>query len=509
MPACLQNNDRMTLTSRSISGALWGGAGMTMRIALQVFAQIALARILGPEQFGLFAVGMTIVMFSVFFVDVGFAIGLIQKKELTDDDVRFAFTVHLVLGIAVTAAVFLAAHPIAALMNDPRAAPVIQWLSLTCLLNSLMTPGTALLKRELRFKALNLAGVVSYAIGFVGIGLPMALAGAQVEALIAANVSATAINAAIVYACTRHPIGLLPWYPGARGLVGFGAAVFATNLSIWAMTSLDRLFFGRYMSMSAAGLYSTMYNFISVPASSALSAMQSVVYAASARVQDDKQRMGFALRTLIALSMLVIAPVFVSAAAVADTIVFGLYGHKWAGGGELLRPLALAMPALVMTGLATPILWAAGYITTELKLQVPITIVWVVALYLAATSGQLELAAWVMMVLYTIRGVVMVGATASALGEPARLLLSGMRSGAAVTVAVAGAVWAADAAARQLLGHPALWLAVDVAVGAVALPVALYGVRRWTPDGVRRLMSGLFDKLPQRFGAPLSRMFGV
>ncbi|MFX6409630.1 oligosaccharide flippase family protein, partial [Acinetobacter baumannii] len=76
----------------------WGGGGTLLRIVMQFGAQVVLARILGPEQYGLFAIGAIVVGFSSFFSDIGLAYGLIQKKEIAAKDIRFVFTWQIILG---------------------------------------------------------------------------------------------------------------------------------------------------------------------------------------------------------------------------------------------------------------------------------------------------------------------------------------------------------------------------------------------------------------------------
>ena len=65
------------LKKQGISAIIWGASGSVLRICLQFAGQIILARILGPEPFGIFAVGIVIVFFSTIFADAGLAYGLI------------------------------------------------------------------------------------------------------------------------------------------------------------------------------------------------------------------------------------------------------------------------------------------------------------------------------------------------------------------------------------------------------------------------------------------------
>ena len=135
---------------------LWGALGAVLRAFLQIVSQVILARLLGPEQFGLFALALVVVFFSAFFADVGLAYGLIQRKVVHDDDIRFVFTWQVVLGAVITVALFALAPWIASFYADQRLVPVVQWLSLTPLIGALGSTSSTLLRKDLNFESLNL-----------------------------------------------------------------------------------------------------------------------------------------------------------------------------------------------------------------------------------------------------------------------------------------------------------------------------------------------------------------
>jgi PST family polysaccharide transporter len=49
------------LSQRSISAALWGAFGSMVQLILQFGIQVVLARLLGPEQYGLFAIAAIVI----------------------------------------------------------------------------------------------------------------------------------------------------------------------------------------------------------------------------------------------------------------------------------------------------------------------------------------------------------------------------------------------------------------------------------------------------------------
>src|SRR5690606_28810324 len=117
------------LRDRAIGGVLWSAFGTALRVGMTLAAQIALARILGPEPFGLFAVALVVIALSSLFAEVGLAYGLIQKPEVGPRDIRFAFTWQVLLGLRALGVVLAGAGRVAAAMDEPRAAGLLRALA--------------------------------------------------------------------------------------------------------------------------------------------------------------------------------------------------------------------------------------------------------------------------------------------------------------------------------------------------------------------------------------------
>ena len=71
------------------------------------------------------------------------------------------------------------------------------------------------------------------------------------------------------------------------------------------------------MTITAAGLYSTVSNFISGPTITVLAMLQSVLYSASARVQDNARSLRTGLRTMFGIIGVALADPIVAMAKVA------------------------------------------------------------------------------------------------------------------------------------------------------------------------------------------------
>lgn len=410
------------LARSGVTAVKWSAASTAMRFALQLLAQIVLARTLGPDIFGVFAIGMVVLTFATFVSGFGFSWSLMQRTTLRDEDIRFAWTWQLIVGVATMVALYAMAPLLTAYFREPRAQYVIEWLSLACLLTAAAAPATYLLQRDLNFKAVGLIQVASYAGGYVLVGMPMALLGWGLNSLVAAWLVQAAVQLVASYVCRPHAVRPLLWYPQAASAVGTGKAVFLTNIVNWVLNNLDRVVIGRLLNAQALGLYNVAYNLATMPNTLLLGALQPAFLAAGARLHDQVERLGRAYLQMLATILVIALPAFVFLALISADLVSFLYGPKWTEAAWVLGVLFLSMPAYVIWGLSTPVLWNTGRKHYEFALQLPIVLVGAVAFYLFAGKG-IHAAAVVAALLLVLRALVIGTAAFRALGLSGRAML--------------------------------------------------------------------------------------
>lgn len=487
-----------------MSAVMWGAGGTLTRVTLQFCVQVMMARILGPEPYGIFAIGAIVVSFSGYFSDIGIAYGLIQKREILDEDVRFVVTWQLLIGSMVTFGVYQGSEQVAAFFREDASGIVVKVLAVICLLNALAAPSLNLLKRDLDFRRIQIAQSASYVVGYVLCGIPLALAGAQVWALVAAWIVQASVSLVLLYGAVRHSLRPLVWCVDARRLAAYGLTVLATNLTNWMINNVDRVIVGRIFSGRDIGLYVTSYNTLFNPTISVLGIVQPVFFSASARISEDRPRVEAAYRSLLAAVSLFMLPVFAGLSVVSGTFVVALYGPEWANAGAVLQPLALAMPFFLIWGLTTPILWTGGYLLREFLAQIPVAALWIVACWFAARHS-LSAVAWTVLMLFAVRCAVIVGAAVRSLALDVWTIWRAIRGGVVVATCVSCALSVVDLAFSQSQVAPLGRLVVEIAFAAVLLALLI----RLLPKVVSPDLIPLIERVAARLPAPIARSLTI
>jgi lipopolysaccharide exporter len=434
----------------------WSAVTTVGRFALQLVAQITLARLLGPDNYGVYGIGMVVLTFAAFLSGNSFSYILMLQKEIDDEDVRFAFTWQLIAGVACAAIMAGTAPWIAGFFGDARVESMVQWMAAACVLMALTGPATSLMQRDLNFRALGLIQLVSYAIGYLGLGVPMALAGWGAHALAAACVAQSGVAMVASYLARPHAVRPLLRHRLAAETMDMGRTVFFTNIVNWLLTNVDRLLIGRVLNAQAVGLYSVAYNLASIPNTLLIGALQPTFLATGARLQHDPRQLAKAWLTMLACIVVLITPASVAMALLAPDLVQVMYGPAWQDAGWVMAVLFFCVPAWACWGLSTPVLWNTGRKHMEVLLQLPVLAVAAPLWWYFAPHGIRAIALVSAAVIFA-RAVVIVVASLRALELRPSVLLPFLARGVALGALCGAAVLLGREAAASL-HHPLLTL---------------------------------------------------
>jgi lipopolysaccharide exporter len=316
---------------------------------LQFGMTAVLARLLTPAAFGLIAFAGVFLRFVNYFAKAGITQALVQKPELSREDVRAAFTLSTGLGLAFSVVVLIVAPVAGTVAQDPALVPVLQWLAVGLALHGVGAPATALLRRDLRFRELAGISVGSYIVGYIGVGLVMALTGAGVWALVGATLTQTAFAAVAAFVLVRHPIAPTTARRSYREILRFGARVSVVGFLEFLNLNMDTLAVGRWAGTSQLGLYNRANLLADLPAHNLMNGLSQVLFPSFSAVQHDKRRVRGAYLSAVGAAAAIVLPLNAGMAVAAPEIVLVVLGPQWTGAIEVLPWLLLAS-SLAMVG---------------------------------------------------------------------------------------------------------------------------------------------------------------
>jgi PST family polysaccharide transporter len=309
-----------------------------------------LGRLLSPSDFGLLAIGMLVSDAAVILRDFGLSTSIIQREELSNEELDRLFVWSALLSLLTGGAIALSGDLIAHFFAEPRLVILTPWLGLTMFVAGLGIVPLNLLKRQLRLDVVGANTVISATLG-AAVAVALAYAGWGVRALIAQAVVGTVISTLIAWwNAGWHPTGL-GRNAEMKSIFAQSAGAGGAHLLSHAARNLDNVIVGKFVGMGPLGHYTRAYQFTMVPPQ-LVQAISAVAVPALSRLQAEPARFREAFMSMHRAVMFVTLPPLAAMVTLGPEITLTLLGPRWGEAGELLRVLGLG--ALVLsTGTAT------------------------------------------------------------------------------------------------------------------------------------------------------------
>lgn len=332
-----------SLLANTVGNAVrWRASGVAFRVAAQFAVAVVLARLITPAEFGLFTQALIVVGLLDVTAEIGIGAALVQRQDLTTEDIRVAFTLSLIIGVGAFLLVLAAAPLAAAALREPRVVPLIQVLSVGFLLNNCASPSRALLQRSLDFRTPMGIDMLGLVVVYVPVSIALAKTGAGAWALVAASLGESVVRSILSYASVRHSLRLSLARSSARSLLSFGAGLSLARLTNYAARTADNVVVSRYAGTEALGLYARGYQLTSVATMLFSTVVGPVLFPLLSRFQDNPPELRRVFLVTMTLASVIVFPAMVAVSLLAYEWLAVLYGSQWVGAAGVLQILALA-----------------------------------------------------------------------------------------------------------------------------------------------------------------------
>jgi O-antigen/teichoic acid export membrane protein len=309
-----------------------------MAIRILGFAgNIALARLLVPEDFGILAVGTTFLVFAGFLVDAGVGAALLRRAEPPDErDLAAVLGLQLVLTTGLAAIVAAVAAP------TGRVGQVAAIMVAALPLGTLRTPTTIVLERNLRYAPLALAEVAEVIVYVVWSVTAVAL-GAGVWGVASAVVARGAVGTALLLRTSpvRHLRPTLAW-SRLRSLLPFGLQLQAVQLvHIFRSQGLN-VATAAIAGLPVLGLWSLVERVMLLPLT-LFEGLWRVSFPAIVRLSKSGANPASDIERALSAATIAAGAFLVALAASAPATIPVVFGSQWTGAADAVPPACLAL----------------------------------------------------------------------------------------------------------------------------------------------------------------------
>lgn len=324
-----------------VSGAAWSVAGKGFQFLLGLVTLAAVARLVGPEAYGIYALAWLAV--GIFEILVGSAPvdTLIQRRIATAGHFNATFWASLGLALAGLGLLWASADVLAGwLSGGALLAAVLPVRAFVFVFRAAAVGPTATLMRASRFKVVAKAEMLASVVGNL-VGLGMAVGGCGIWSLVGMELARAAFLAVALYL-------LSGWRPGLRMRRGDFTDLLAFNASTWASWGLNyvenqmpRFVIASALGPQAVGYYALAQRLCDQVCEILMAPAYNVVQAGVARAQDDIATARRLAQGTLRVTAVIACPLFLGLAALAPVLVPTVFGAEWVDAVPVVSLLML------------------------------------------------------------------------------------------------------------------------------------------------------------------------
>lgn len=381
----------MTLKNKVKNGFFWTLSDQVITQFIFVLFGIFLARTLSPSVFGVVGMVTIFTNFAALFIDMGFGIALVQKKDADEEHFSSVFWFNLVLGLLLYLLFFITAPLFSAFFKQPQITILIRIICLSFIINSLSSVQSNLLVRELKFKQKVIFNWIAIIIGY-SLAFYLAFNGYGVWSIVWMTIVTAFVNAILYWFSSNWIPKFIFNLKKIKELSRFGLNVLGdTSVNYWSR-NFDNFIIARVLGSTELGLYTRAYSLMLLPLRNVSSVITKVMFPAFSKKQDDIPTIKKYYLQIIKYISVLTFPAMVGLSIVSREFVLLFFGKNWAGMIPVLSLLSLVGTVQSIFSLNGMIYNSLGKANLAFKVSLLVNFVLIIAFSIGVNFGILGMA---------------------------------------------------------------------------------------------------------------------
>lgn len=329
-------------------------------IGLQLVSFTLLARLLTPEEVGLYSVSMALISVAHVVRDFGLSNYLIQRTTLADESVGTALGVSLSLGSIMFVALNVGAPWVGAFYHNMRLPQIVHIISINFLIMPFNSNMVSLMRREMKFDRLMRINVVAAVIS-TATTIGLAWAGNGAASLAWGEVASNSvILAGALVAGGAHGMRR-PRFKEWRAVLAFGGPVTAANIITSISMDISDLVVGRVLNLKLVAIASRAQGLMNLFHRDITGTIRTVAYPAYARAHREGRSLEEQYMASLTAITAVAWPFYGFIALFPLEVLRLMFGPQWDASAPLVPLFSLAGAFGALNSLIPTLMLAAGH----------------------------------------------------------------------------------------------------------------------------------------------------
>ncbi|MDT0593661.1 lipopolysaccharide biosynthesis protein [Glaciecola petra] len=355
-------------------------------VALRVIAIISLARLLGPEEFGLFALAAVVVSICSILVDSGLGGALIKKSNISKEDYETVFVFNVLVSVLLTFLLILISDSFGKFYDSNELSTLLKALSVVLIVKALSIVQMTKLTKELKFKPQAKIVLLSYLISLI-VACVLAFYGYGYWALVWQQIIEASLTAImfIIYA------NYFPKFKfntkSFKDLYSFGLKLMLASFIKTIYQQTATLIIGKRFDPGTVGLFNQANKIIELYVNAISAIIDKASFPILVKQLEKNGDLTEDLKRLLITSCFLSFFAISVIGGMSDSIVIVLLGDKWLEAAWMLEILSLCGVFIVVESVTRSGLKSLGKAGKILQLEIIKRSFSIFILILAANFG--------------------------------------------------------------------------------------------------------------------------
>ena len=367
-------DDPHELKAKTVSSFGWATIQQIFGRVMTFGVNLALARLLIPEDFGIIATLGIFMAIAAQLSDAGFGSSLARSPKVDDADLSTVFYYNVGMSIVLYFIFFLIAPFIADYFRNPILIPVLRMMMVCLVINSLGAMHSLLAYRQMLFRQELYVQIISSIISaLVGIGM--------------AYLVQAVVRNFMLWMIVQWRPKLLFVKDRLKRHFAYGSRVVTVGILNALYNNLTTILIGRYFDMRTQGLYGNANALQQVPVSALADPIMKVTTPVFVRIQHDLERLRSGYQRVMRLLFQLSTPIMVTLVVLAHPFYHFFYGDKWMEAAPYFQILCVCGILFPINTYNVNLLQVTGRGDLHLRLDVVRKIIGVIGLAVGVFYG--------------------------------------------------------------------------------------------------------------------------
>lgn len=357
------------LKKESVKGVAWSAVERFSSGGVIFFADIVLARLLSPKDFGLIAIISIFIQIAQTFIDCGFSNALIQKKDRNQTDYSTVFYFNLIISCILYAALYFTSPFIAEYYDNTQLTILSRIVGLNLMIGALAAVQRTRLTINLNFKTqAKITLISSLAAAITAIYL--AYNGFGVWSLVYLTLINISIQTLLFFLIIKWHPSLIFSIPAFKRLFGFSSKLLGASLIHQLYRNIYPIVIGKFFSPIILGYFNRAETYAMFPAQTIGPILSRVSFPIFSRIQDENIKLRHAYSKYIKFSSILIFPIMIGLLTLAKPLTIVVLKDQWLPVVPMLQILCLDWMTNHLSLINLNVLYVKGRSDLAIKLEI-------------------------------------------------------------------------------------------------------------------------------------------